>query len=278
MRGSEVSSRIKEMLLSKTAELKAGGINPTLAVVRVGGRNDDLVYERAILRRFNPLGIDVQVHALPEDIAQADFDAEFMRINDDPKVHGVLLFRPLPAGLNDEYVTLHVNPVKDIDGMSPINAARIFAGESEGFAPCTPSAVMAVLAQYGYDPAGRNVVIVGRSMVVGRPLSMLMLRANATVTVCHTKTVNLPEICRKADILVAAAGKAKMITPEYVTKKSVVIDVGIDTDAKGELCGDVDFTKVEPVVRAITPVPGGVGAVTTSVLAENLLKAAKRLG
>ncbi len=278
MKGSEVSSRMKEMLLSKTAELKAGGINPTLAVVRVGNRNDDLVYEHSILRKFNSLGIDVNVHELPEDISQADFDAQFMRINDDAKVHGILLFRPLPAGLSDEYVTLHVNPVKDIDGMSPINAARIFAGNHESFAPCTASAVMAVLAQYGYDPAGRNVVIVGRSMVVGRPLSMLMLRANATVTVCHTKTVKLAEICRKADILVAAAGKAKMITPDYVSKKSVVIDVGIDTDEKGELCGDVDFVRVEPAVHAITPVPGGVGAVTTSVLAENLLKAARHLG
>ena len=269
---------MKEMLLGKVSDLNKNGISPALAVVRVGNKPDDAVYERSILKRFTPLGIDVQVHELPEDISQGDFDSEFMALNDDPKIHGILLFQPLPDGLNSANVRIHMNPLKDIDGMSPLNEARIFEGGTEGFAPCTASAVMTMLAQYGYDPAGKNVVIVGRSMVIGRPLSMLMLRANATVTVCHSRTQNLPEVCRRADILVAAAGHAKMITPEYVTKRSVVVDVGIDTDKDGNLCGDVDFERVEPVVQAVTPVPGGVGAVTTSVLAENLLKAAKLLG
>lgn len=278
MKGSEVSSRMKEMLLAKVSEFKQNGISPALAVVRVGNKPDDAVYERSILKRFNPLGIDVKVHELPESISQADFDAEFMVLNDDPKIHGILLFQPLPEGLDNANVRIRMNPLKDIDGMSPLNEARIFEGSLEGFAPCTASAVMTVLAQYGYDPAGKNVVIVGRSMVIGRPLSMLMLRANATVTVCHSRTQNLPEVCRRADILVAAVGHARMITPEYVTKRSVVVDVGIDTDMDGNLCGDLDFERVEPIVQAVTPVPGGVGAVTTSVLAENLLKAAKLLG
>ena len=269
---------MKEMLLAKVAELKKGGSSPALAIVRVGHREDDLVYERSIMKRFAPLGIAVNVHELPEDVTQADFDAEFMRINDDAAVHGILLFRPLPKGLSDEYACLHMNHKKDIDGMSPVNAARIFAGEHEGFAPCTPSAVMSLLAGYGYDVAGKNVVIVGRSMVVGRPLSMLMLRANATVTVCHTKTSSLPEVCRRADIVIAAAGHPKMLTAEYFTRKSVVVDVGIDVDENGNLCGDVDFERVEKIVQAISPVPGGVGAVTTSILAENLIKAAKMLG
>lgn len=277
MKGSNVSSRMKEMLLAKVSDLKKDGISPALAVVRVGNKEDDAVYERMILKRFNPLGIDVQVHEFPAAISQADFDAQFMAVNDDPKIHGILLFRPLPEGLSDRFVRLHMNSLKDIDGMSPFNEARIFEGGSEGFAPCTASAVMTVLAQYGFDPAGKNVVIVGRSMVIGRPLSMLMLRANATVTVCHSKTQNLSEVCRKADILVAAVGHAKMITKDYVSRKSVVIDVGIDTDSDGNLCGDVDYERVEPIVQAITPVPGGVGAVTTSVLAENLVKAAKLL-
>ena len=277
MRGKEVASRMSEMLFAKVANLKSSGIIPTLAVIRVGKRQDDLVYERAILKRFSTLGIDVNVHELPEDISQADFDSQFMAVNDDPKVHGILLFRPLPEGLSEEYAILHMNPNKDIDGMSPVNAARIFAGDDDGFAPCTPSAVMAMLAQYGYDIAGHNVVIVGRSMVVGRPLSMLMLKANATVTVCHSKTQNIKEICKRADIVIAAAGRAKMLTPEYFTRKSIVVDVGIDTDSEGNLCGDVDFEKVEQVVQAVSPVPGGVGAVTTSILAENLLKAAKML-
>ncbi|MBQ7219576.1 MAG: bifunctional 5,10-methylenetetrahydrofolate dehydrogenase/5,10-methenyltetrahydrofolate cyclohydrolase [Synergistaceae bacterium] len=278
MSGKEVSARMKEMLLAKVSELKGKGINPTLGIVRVGNRDDDLVYERSILKRFHTLGIDVDVHELPEDISQDDFDSQFMLVNDDPYIHGILLFRPLPEGLSDNYAILHMNPKKDIDGMSPVNAARIFAGENEGFAPCTPSAVMAMLAQYGYDVAGHNVVIVGRSMVVGRPLAMLMLKANATVTVCHSRTQNIQEICKRADIVIAAAGQAKMLTADYVTRKSVVVDVGIDTDSEGNLCGDVDFEKVEPIVRAVSPVPGGVGAVTTSILAENLLKAAKMLG
>ena len=278
MTGKEVASRMKEMLLSRSAELISKGVKPTLAIIRVGKRQDDLVYERAILKRFSMLGISVNVHELPENILQADFDAQFMAANDDPKVHGILLFRPLPEGLSEEYAILHMNPNKDIDGMSPVNAARIFAGDDEGFAPCTPSAVMAMLAQYGYDIAGHNVVIVGRSMVVGRPLSMLMLKANATVTVCHSKTQNIKEVCKRADIVIAAAGRAKMLTPEYFTRKSIVVDVGIDTDSEGNLCGDVDFERVEPLVRAVSPVPGGVGAVTTSILAENLLKAAKMLG
>ena len=278
MKGSNVSSRMKEMLLAKVSDLKKDGISPALAVVRVGNSESDDVYERSILKRFNPLGVDVQVHEFPATISQTDFDAQFMAVNDDPKIHGILLFRPLPEGLSDKFVRLHMNPLKDIDGMSPLNEAGIFEGGSEGFAPCTASAVMNVLAQYGYDPSGKNVVIVGRSMVIGRPLSMLMLKANATVTVCHSKTQNLPDVCRKADILVAAVGHAKMITKDYVSRKSVVIDVGIDTDSDGNLCGDVDYERVEPIVQAITPVPGGVGAVTTSVLAENLVKAAKLLG
>ena len=278
MKGAAVASRMKEMLLAKAAELKSRDIMPTLGIMRVGSKEDDLTYERAIMKRFAPLGIGVDVHELSADNSQEYFDSQFMMMNDDPYLHGILLFRPLPKGLSDEYACLHINPKKDIDGMSPVNAARIFAGESEGFAPCTASAVMALLAGYGYDPAGQNVVIVGRSMVVGRPLAMLMLRANATVTVCHTRTHNLPEICRRADIVIAAAGKAKMLTPEYFTRKSVVVDVGIDVDENGNLCGDVDFERVERTVQAVSPVPGGVGAVTTSILAENLLKSAKMLG
>lgn len=278
MKGSEVSARMKEMLLAQVACLKNKGITPRISLVRVGNNPSDLAYERGILRRFNPLGIETDIHELPEDIPQTDFNAEFMRLNDDVRTHGILLFRPLPEGLSSSYVCLNINPNKDIDGMCPVNEARIFEGGSEGFAPCTASAVMTMLAQYGYDPAGKNVVIVGRSMVIGRPLSMLMLRANATVTICHSRTQNLAEVCRRADIVVAAAGRAKMLTPEYFTRRSVVVDVGINTDSEGNMCGDVDFERVSPVVQAISPVPGGVGAVTTSVLAESLIKAAKFLG
>ena len=275
MKGAEVSAGMKEVLLAEHTELKGKGVEPRLAIVRVGARGDDLAYERGALKRFEGLGIAAGVVELPEDISQADFDREFARVNDDPNVHGILLFRPLPKHLSDEGARRSIDPRKDVDGMSPISAAKIFAGEEDGFAPCTPGAVMEMLAHYGVEMKGKNVTIVGRSMVVGRPLAMLMLAAHATVTICHTRTVNMPEVCRRADVLVAAAGKAGMIGADCVTERSVVADVGINVGPDGKLCGDVDFAAVEPVVSMISPVPGGVGAVTTSVLAKNVLRAAR---
>ncbi len=245
-----------------------------LAVVRVGAREDDLAYERGLMKRFESLGLAVQVVKLPEEINQGDFDAEFERVNSDPTVSGVLLFRPLPKGLSDEHARQAIDPRKDVDGMSPVNVAQVFAGR-EGFAPCTPSAVMELLAHYGVSLEGKNVTIIGRSLVVGRPLAMLMLAANATVTVCHTRTADLAAACRGADILVAAAGRPGTIGADCVTERSIVIDVGINMGRDGKLCGDVDFGAVEPLVSMITPVPGGVGALTTSVLAKHLLKAAR---
>ena len=272
MKGSEVSAGMKLKLAEEISQL---GFTPSLAIIRVGSRPDDLAYERGILKRFEGLGLNVKVHELPEDISHADFDAEFSRLNNDKNVHGILLFRPLPANLSDEFAVNNINPKKDIDCMSKINIAGIFSGDNEAFAPCTASAVMEMLAHYNFDLTGKNVVIIGRSLVVGRPLSMLMLAKNATVTICHTKTQNLPEICKHADILVAAAGKAGVITSEFVSDKSIVLDVGINVNAQGKLCGDVDYDNVAPIVQAISPVPGGVGAVTTSVLAKNLIRAAK---
>ena len=253
------------------------GVDPKLAIVRVGARGDDLAYERGALKRFAGLGITTQVYELPEDIEQADFDAEFGKVNADPKVHGILLFRPLPGGLSDEAARRTIDPRKDVDGMSPISSAMVFAGAKDGFAPCTPGAVMEMLAHYEVDLKGKNVTLVGRSMVVGRPLAMLMLAANATVTICHTKTVDMPAVCRRADIVVAAAGKAGMIGADCVTDRSIVVDVGINVGPDGKLCGDVDFEAVSSIVSMVSPVPGGVGAVTTSVLARNTLRAARLL-
>ena len=277
MKGSEVSAGMKPVLLAELEELKARGINPALGVVRVGGRPDDLAYERGITKRFASLGLTVKVHELPEDISQAGFNAAFRDINGDKDIHGILLFRPLPEGLSDDYARHEINPRKDADCMSPENEAGVFSGNPDSFAPCTASGVMAMLNHYSYALEGLNVAIIGRSMVVGRPLAMMMLGANATVTVCHTRTRNLAEICRNADVIIAAAGKARMITPEYVSERSIIVDVGINVDAEGNLCGDVDYENVAPVVRAVSPVPGGAGAVTTSILARNVLKAAKLL-
>ena len=272
MKGAEVATGMKEAMLAEREALREAV--PRLAVVRVGAREDDLAYERGLLKRFEALDLAVQVVALPEEIGQDDFDAEFERVNGDPTVSGVLLFRPLPEGLSDEHARQAIDPRKDVDGMSPVNIARVFAG-GEGFAPCTPSAVMELLAHYGISPEGKKVVIVGRSLVVGRPLAMLMLAAHATVTVCHTRTADLEAVCRNADIIVAAAGRAGIIGADCVTERSIVVDAGINIGKDGKLCGDVDFAAVEPIVSMITPVPGGVGAVTTSVLVKNLLKATR---
>ncbi|MDR1874300.1 MAG: bifunctional 5,10-methylene-tetrahydrofolate dehydrogenase/5,10-methylene-tetrahydrofolate cyclohydrolase [Synergistaceae bacterium] len=277
MKGAPVAAWMKETLEEELAALRRKGIEPRLAVVRVGARPDDLAYERGALKRFEGLDIGAQVFEFPENIDHETFAAAFAKIDALPDVHGILLFRPLPGRLDEDAIKKMIDPLKDVDGMSPFSAAKVFSGDESGFAPCTPSAVMEMLDHYGVELAGRNVAVVGRSMVVGRPLAMLMLRRNATVTICHTKTKNMDAICKNADIVVAAAGKARMLSPAFVSGRSVVVDVGINVDENGQLCGDVDYDAVSPLVSMISPVPGGVGAVTTSVLAKHVLKAAALL-
>ena len=277
MKGSEVAAAMMEELLCEVEKLAQKGIVPELGIVRVGARPDDLAYERGAIKRMGTMGIRCKIIELPESIGQAEFEREFSAVDNDPDVHGILLFRPLPKQLDEESVKNIINPKKDIDCMSPINIAKVFSGDASGFAPCTAQAVMEVLAHYGIDVGGKRVTVVGRSMVVGRPLSMLLLKKNATVTICHTKTRDLEETCRNAEILVAAAGKAAMITADFVSENSVVIDVGINVGSDGKLCGDVDFDAVAPRVAYITPVPGGVGTVTSSVLAEHVVRAANYL-
>ena len=251
------------------------GPAPKLAIVRVGERPDDLSYERGAIKKMESFGLRVQSYAFPADISDAEFKEQFAAVNGDPDVAGILLLRPLPRQIAERDIERMIDPAKDLDGISPENIAKVFAGDESGFAPCTAEAVMEVLKANGISPQGKRVTIVGRSMVVGRPLSMLMLKANATVTICHTKTVNLQETCRSAEILVAAAGKAKMLDAGYVGTDAVVIDVGINVDENGKLCGDVDFASLEGPALAATPVPGGVGAVTTAVLAKHLARAAQ---
>jgi len=274
MKGSEVAAAMKEKMLSQITSLKDRGIFPKLAIVRVGARPDDLSYERSALKKMESLGIACQVYEFPESIAQEDFEKEFAKINDDPMVHGILMFRPLPKHLNEEPIKKIINPFKDVDCMSPINLAKVFSGDETGFAPCTAEAVMEMLEHYSIGIEGKRVTVVGRSMVVGKPLSMLLLKKNATVTICHTRTKDIQAECRKAEILVAAAGKARMIGADFVGENSVVVDVGINVDETGKLCGDVDFDNVAPTASYITPVPGGVGTVTTSVLANHVIRAA----
>jgi methylenetetrahydrofolate dehydrogenase (NADP+) / methenyltetrahydrofolate cyclohydrolase len=277
MKGSEVVAAMKDELIREVEALARKGIVPELGIVRVGARPDDLAYERGAMKRMEAVGIRCRVVELPESIGQEEFEKEFSAVNTDPAIHGILLFRPLPRQLNEDPVRSMINPGKDIDCMSPINSAKVFAGDESAFAPCTPEAVMEVLAHYAIDLKGKRVTLVGRSMVVGKPLAMLLLKQNATVTICHTRTVDLGAACRNAEVLIAAAGKAKMIPAEFVADNAVVVDVGINVGPDGTMCGDVDFDGVAPRASFITPVPGGVGTVTSSVLARHVVRAARGL-
>lgn len=275
MKGSEVANAMKEKLISEVEQLKKKDVIPALAIVRLGTKPDDLAYERGAIKRCEGVGIKCRIFEFHENINHTEFISEFKKINDDKSIHGILLFRPLPKQLDEDEIKQIINPAKDIDCLSPINVAKVFAGDESGFAPCTPEAVLEVLDHNGIPVQGKQIVIIGRSMVVGKPLSMLLLKRNATITVCHTKTLKLEEVCKKAEILIAAAGKAKMINDAFVSEGCIVLDVGINVDQAGNLCGDVDFKNVEKKAAFITPVPGGVGTVTTSVLAKHVIRAAK---
>ncbi len=274
MKGTDVAKSMKEELTREAKSLRERGIIPCLAIIRVGARPDDLAYERGARKRMELTGIECRVTELPADVSQQAFEQTVSKINKDADVHGILLLRPLPETLDEEPVRAMVDPLKDVDGMSPVNMAKVFSGDGTGFAPCTAEAVMEILCHYGISPQGRRVTVLGRSMVVGRPLSMLLMKENATVTVCHTRTASLESECRNGQILVAAAGKARMVTKDMVGEGAVVVDVGINVDEEGSLCGDVDFEAVEHKASYITPVPGGVGSVTSSVLAKHVLKSA----
>lgn len=279
LKGKEPVAAMKERLTAQVARLEQAGVRPKMTIVRCGARPDDLSYEAGAIKRFHGLGIEVEVKELPVDIDQQAFIRQIEALNQDDAVHGVLIFRPLPRQLDESVLKYALSPEKDMDAMNPDNLAKVFSADPSGYPPCTPEAVMELLAHYQVELAGKNVVILGRSMVVGKPLAMMMLAKNATVTICHSKTQNLPAIARQADILVACVGKAKMVTAEYLSPGQVVVDVGINVDEDGKLCGDVDFQAAEPIVARITPAPGGVGTVTTSCLAAHVLRAAmKRAG
>lgn len=276
MKGIDVANAMKETLITKTEQLKENGITPCIAIIRVGNRPDDLAYERGAKKKMETIGISCRVVELPEDIVQDELEEAVREVNDDKKVHGILLFRPLPKHLDEEAVKKILNPQKDIDCMTDVNIAKVFAGDGSGYAPCTAEAVIEMLEYNGIVLAGKKVTIVGRSMVVGRPLAMMLLKRNATITICHTKTVELAKACREADILIAAAGSARMITPDMVGDEAVVVDVGINVDGEGNICGDVDFSNVEEKTSYISPVPRGVGSITTSVLAKHVVLAAEK--
>lgn len=276
LKGAAVSAKIKEQV---EEGLKALGIQdqehgPKLAIIRVGERPDDMSYERGAKKKLESFGLRAESFVFPENISDEMFKQEFQAINQDPDVTGILLLRPLPKQICEKDIEKMIDPAKDLDGISPENIAKVFAGDESGFAPCTAEAVVQVLKANEIPITGRRVTVVGRSMVVGKPLAMLMVKENATVTICHTRTADLKGTCRNAEILVAAAGRAKMLDGSFVGPDAVVIDVGINVDENGKLCGDVDFDSIQAQAAMATPVPGGVGAVTTAVLAAHLVRAA----
>ena len=274
LKGAEVSAKIREQVQEMLEGL--GGKMPCLAIVRVGENPDDLSYERGAMKKMASFGLEARSYSFSGDISHEEFKEEFRKINEDPGVSGILLLRPLPKHIQEADIEKLIDPDKDLDGISPVNVAKVFAGDATGFAPCTAEAVVEVLKTNNIPIAGKRAVIVGRSMVVGKPLAMLLMKENATVTVCHTKTLDLAGTCRMGEILVAAAGRAKMLDGSFVGHNAVVIDVGINVDDSGKLWGDVDFESIRDKASMATPVPGGVGAVTTAVLARHLVWAAAR--
>ena len=272
LRGKKVSDGIKEYV---SKELETLSFVPKLAIVRVGENPDDMSYERGATKKLKSFGLDVASYVFPQDISDEDFKKAFKDINEDDEVTGILLLRPLPRTINEKDIENMIDPKQDLDGISPINIAKVFAGDTSGFSPCTAEAVIEVLKAYDIELTGKRVTVVGRSMVVGKPVSMLLLKENATVTMTHTRTADLKKTCSDAEIVIAAAGRAKMLNSDYCGQDAVMIDVGINVDENGKLCGDVDYATLDGKASAATPVPGGVGTVTTAVLAKHLIQAAK---
>lgn len=275
-KGAPVAQALTERLIVKANQLKVQGIVPTLAIVRVGERPEDLSYERGALKRCEKVGIRVRQFTLPEESSHGDLLAVIEQINADREIHGCLLFRPLPPQIDEAAICAALDPAKDVDGITAGSLASVFTGSGAGYPPCTAQACMEILEHYGCDLTGKRAVVVGRSLVVGKPLSMLLLGKNATVTLCHTRTADLAAECRRAEVLIAAAGRANMIGRDHLAPGQLVLDVGINVDENGNLVGDVDFAAADEIVGAVTPVPGGVGAVTTSVLAAHVLQAAEQ--
>lgn len=277
LKGLPVAQELTKQLVKNVEQLKQKGVTPTLAIIRVGERDDDLSYERGATKRCQTVGIALRSFVLPQDCTQQDLLDTISAVNDDDAIHGCLMFRPLPSTLDEEEACAALDPAKDVDCATDQSLLGVLANRAVGFPPCTAEACMLLLDHYGYDLTGAKVTVVGRSLVIGKPVSMMLLARNATVTMCHTRTRDLEAACKDADVLVVAAGHAGTIFGDCVRPGQVVVDVGINWDAAANrLCGDVAFDQVEPVVEAITPVPGGVGSITTAVLAKHVVEAAKR--
>lgn len=276
--GKPVADAITEKLAVKIQQLKAKGLEPVLGIIRVGENPNDLSYEKNTLKRAEKVGVKVRQFIYDETVTQQELLAQMEKINEDDSIHGVLIFRPLPSHIDDEAVRNALAPEKDVDGITDGSLAGIFTGNNRGFAPCTARACMEIADYYGIDFSGKKAAVLGRSLVIGKPAAMMAMERNATVIVCHSRTGedNMKAICKDCDIIIAAMGKAKLVDDSYVKDGQVILDVGINIDDEGKLCGDVDFESAKGHAGMITPVPGGVGAVTTAVLMLHMVEALER--
>ena len=277
IKGAQVVEAMGGRITKQVEELKNAGVEPCLAILRVVEDGSQMAYERGARNRLDKYGIKCETTALDIDVSQEDFEKAFRGLNEDAAVHGILILQPLPKSLSIESIKNEINPLKDVDAISPMTLYRVFAWDKQAFAPCTAEGVIEILGSIGTQYRGKKCVIVGCSLVVGRPLGMLLLARDATVTYCHEFTVDVPKEARDADILISAAGVPKLIGAGHVNENMTVVDVGINVGADGKMCGDVDFDAVKDIVANITPVPGGAGSVTTSVLADHVVRAAKAL-
>ena len=277
LKGKDVVESLNSKLTEQVSKLKADGITPTLAILRVGEREDDLSYERGAKKRCEQVGVSVKVVALPMDVTEEEYLGELDKLNKDLTVSGILMFRPLPKHIDEMKARNMLAAEKDVDGCTDLSLAGVFTNTELGFAPCTAEAAMEILKFYNIPLQGKKAVVIGRSLVIGRPVAMLLMHANATVTICHTKTTDITAITRDADIVVVASGQMESVGKEFLSEGQTVIDVGISWNSeKNKLCGDVKFDEAEEIVDAITPVPGGVGGVTTSILVKHVVEAAIR--
>lgn len=278
LKGKAVADAISEEVAAEVVKLKEKGINPTLAIVRVGEREDDLSYERGAMKRCDIVGVSVRNVILPKDVLEQELFKTIEELNADDSVHGILMFRPLPKHIDGEKARNLIKAEKDVDGCTDLSLSGVFTNTKLGYSPCTAEAAVQILKHYEIPISGKKVTVIGRSLVIGRPVAMLLMHENATVTICHTRTVDVPSISKESDIIIAASGQMESIDEAYLSEGQVVIDVGIGwNEAKQKLCGDVLFEAAEPVVSAITPVPGGVGSVTTSILVKHVVEAAGAL-
>ena len=277
LKGKVVADRIKEQMKKDIQELKQANKTPRLGIVRLGDNPGDISYEKSIIKNCNNVGIESKVYERDRDIKTEELVELIEELNRDDEISGILVFRPLPDHIDEDIIRNVISPEKDVDCMHPLNLENIFEGKMDGFAPCTPKAAMEILKYYDIPLKNKNVVVVNRSMVVGKPLAMMLLNENATVTICHSRTKNLNEVTKNADIVVVALGRAKFFDESYFTEESIVIDVGVSLDENGKLSGDADYDRVLPLVNKITPVPGGVGSVTTSILLSQVVLACKNM-